>query len=387
MKIRTIVAIAANAVLGLSCLACSNAYFQSAPEDGEAGASGVGSAGVSGSAGASGEGGTIGAGGAGGASGGSAEDAGVTEAGEAGFGGLGSTDAGSADGDADDGADGDADAGCSSHAQCGTPSCSNGVESSPRCEPSGECKVDKIPCAPFVCGVSSCKESCTSDADCTSVAYCNASKKCEFKKTNGAACTGNNACTSGNCVSGVCCNTACDGANFSCGTGTCTCGGKACGSTEACVDWFRDSDKDGYGNPTVKTLGCSVTGTAQGGYVSNKQDCYDGNANAKPGQTKYFTTHRGDGSFDYDCNGSGEKERAEFTGGATCSSCKMASACVGETPAFCSDSPVCLYWQTEGWKGYTAPGCGASAEYNYCIESPVTHKPNAWIQTEAQACR
>jgi hypothetical protein len=35
-------------------------------------------------------------------------------------------------------------------------------------------------------------------------------------------------------------------------------------------------------------------------------DCYDNNANAKPGQTAWFTTNRGDGSYDYDCNGSSQ---------------------------------------------------------------------------------
>lgn len=32
-------------------------------------------------------------------------------------------------------------------------------------------------------------------------------------------------------------------------------------------------------------------------------DCYDINGNAHPGQTTYFPTNRGDGSFDYDCDG------------------------------------------------------------------------------------
>lgn len=45
-------------------------------------------------------------------------------------------------------------------------------------------------------------------------------------------------------------------------------------------------------------------------------DCYDGNANAKPGQTTWFTTNRGDGSFDYDCNSSQQKNY-EYSGTIT----------------------------------------------------------------------
>jgi hypothetical protein len=36
-------------------------------------------------------------------------------------------------------------------------------------------------------------------------------------------------------------------------------------------------------------------------------DCYDSNPAVNPGQTAYFTTHRGDGSFDYNCSGAEEK--------------------------------------------------------------------------------
>ena len=63
--------------------------------------------------------------------------------------------------------------------------------------------------------------------------------------------------------------------------------------------WYRDADGDGYGTSTTTTSAC----TQPAGYVSNSSDCYDGNINAKPGQTAFFTVNRGDGSFDYDCSG------------------------------------------------------------------------------------
>jgi YD repeat-containing protein len=63
---------------------------------------------------------------------------------------------------------------------------------------------------------------------------------------------------------------------------------------------WPDLDGDGFGAGTP-TLGC---GSCPSGYVTNGDDCFDGNANARPGQTQCFTTPREDGSYDYDCSGS-----------------------------------------------------------------------------------
>ncbi|RJQ26065.1 hypothetical protein C4565_07555 [Candidatus Parcubacteria bacterium] len=65
--------------------------------------------------------------------------------------------------------------------------------------------------------------------------------------------------------------------------------------------YYRDVDGDGYGNPSVSTTSASPTPPA--GYVVNNSDCYDSNANARPGQASSFSTNRGDGSFDYNCDG------------------------------------------------------------------------------------
>jgi hypothetical protein len=62
---------------------------------------------------------------------------------------------------------------------------------------------------------------------------------------------------------------------------------------------------------------CGAASTSSGldddqdGYIDwvfGGPDCYDNNASAHPGQEGYFTQQRGDGSFDYDCSGSAEKE-------------------------------------------------------------------------------
>ena len=63
--------------------------------------------------------------------------------------------------------------------------------------------------------------------------------------------------------------------------------------------WYKDADGDGYGNRDITIKSC----LKPNGYVSNKNDCYDNNPNAFPGQGKYFAKDRGDGSFDYNCDG------------------------------------------------------------------------------------
>lgn len=70
-------------------------------------------------------------------------------------------------------------------------------------------------------------------------------------------------------------------------------------STPTCSTGYRDFDKDSFG---VGPSGCWDSSPSYN-IVSNSSDCYDSDANAKPGQTQYFSTPRGDGSWDWDCSG------------------------------------------------------------------------------------
>ncbi|MCX6749251.1 MAG: hypothetical protein NTW17_00705 [Candidatus Pacearchaeota archaeon] len=69
--------------------------------------------------------------------------------------------------------------------------------------------------------------------------------------------------------------------------------------------YYSDADEDGYAGDST-TMIYSATGPTHSGYVlinsSLGTDCYDQNADAYPGQTAWFTAHRGDGSWDYDCS-------------------------------------------------------------------------------------
>jgi hypothetical protein len=107
-----------------------------------------------------------------------------------------------------------------------------------------------------------------------------------------------------------------------------------------CTTYYHDGDSDGYGSSTMagKCL-CSKTGAYK---VTDKTDCYDGNGNAHPYQAGWFTGHRGDGSFDYDCNGSSDKHWPQVA-----SSCTLSlEVCSG----------------TAGWSG-SAPACGSGGTW------------------------
>ncbi len=47
------------------------------------------------------------------------------------------------------------------------------------------------------------------------------------------------------------------------------------------------------------------------GYVTNNTDCFDGNDDVFPGQTAFFTSPFVDRDFDYNCDGSSERQYSE----------------------------------------------------------------------------
>ncbi len=110
----------------------------------------------------------------------------------------------------------------------------------------------------------------------------------------------------------------------------------------ALLAFYADADGDGFGDPLVAVLACS----APAGYVANSLDCYDGNATARPGQASYFTTDRGDGSFDYDCNGGADQELR--------TSDPKFCVCGVQGAIGCSVST--------GWRA-PVPACGESADF------------------------
>ena len=100
-------------------------------------------------------------------------------------------------------------------------------------------------------------------------------------------------------------NEVCDGIDNDCDT--------SIDETNAsgCSTYYYDGDGDGYGSTNSQCL-CSPSGNYD---TTNNSDCYDSNSDARPGQSAWYTTHRGDNNFDYDCNGSQTKR---YNGGGGC---------------------------------------------------------------------
>lgn len=132
--------------------------------------------------------------------------------------------------------------------------------------------------------------------------------------------------------------------------------------TDGCAlhAYYKDADRDGFGDPTSAVLGCS----APAGYVADATDCYDNNPHAHPGQLSFFTTERGDGSYDYDCDGASTKELPS------------------QDPKTCD----CSAGTCAVSSGYRAavPACGASADFAIGGEQPTC---DATVVPVTQPCR
>ena len=74
-------------------------------------------------------------------------------------------------------------------------------------------------------------------------------------------------------------------------------------------------------------------------------DCYDANADVGPNQTGMFSVHRGDGSFDYNCDNYDEPQYSNI------GSCDSWGTNVGDCTM-----------NTLGWAG-SVPACGQTAPF------------------------
>jgi len=215
---------------------------------------------------------------------------------------------------------------------CGTPVCAAAATvGSFFCDGTGACNEKDSACTDYNCNMGACRTMCNADSDCQPSDFCNLNiNKCVPRHVLGTSCAMGDECQTGFCYSGVCCNTTCGDSTQSCNNpgsvGQCQCTGHACPAGVACVLFYRDNDKDGFGDATATlTNGKAVAGCVGdtpptiGGipYRSDNTDCDDADANAFPGQTAFFDTpSAGAGSFDYNCNGNpNEKETVEYTSG------------------------------------------------------------------------
>lgn len=126
------------------------------------------------------------------------------------------------------------------------------------------------------------------------------------------------------------------------------------------LTFYTDNDRDGFGDATAPKQACEVPT----GFVSDNTDCYDKNDDARPDQTEYFPTDRGDGSFDYDCDG---VEVRSITVYGKCNvSCGLANA---------------------GWVEPPSPSCGETKPFIYgCKPTAVPTVCEEQVRDETMTC-
>jgi len=117
------------------------------------------------------------------------------------------------------------------------------------------------------------------------------------------------------------------------------------------VTCYNDQDGDGYGNPGTATERSSC----QTDEALNSNDCYDQNEDANPDQDSFFAEARGDGSFDYDCDGGIDKE---YTKTYSRGSCVRRDTGSGYDCEFEDTDNVSTGWQN------SVPNCGNSGTYH-----------------------
>ncbi len=141
---------------------------------------------------------------------------------------------------------------------------------------------------------------------------------------------------------------------------------------------YLDADSDNYtvsATPAVQCVSLSTCGDGQHSFDSSNAcsvltsarsgtDCYDSNANANPSSTYISGTNRGDGSFDYNCDGQETKFIGHQLGDCVAAS---AGTCTYNVTTNCnassgisnqSQTDSACQNRTEGWRtDWTPTGC------------------------------
>ncbi len=163
---------------------------------------------------------------------------------------------------------------------------------------------------------------------------------------------------------------------------------------------YLDSDGDGYGAQNSPAFYNICSGSSlPSGLSLNNTDCYDGNANAYPGSYYIGTVDRGDGSFDYNCDGYQYKFRGLMGACAniSISDClnlsepykTLCNNCISNCGAACQN-------RNSGWRSDWAPSgcvtgipdcgqCGAYYSGPFISPNFGCYACNMWYQV-TQSC-
>lgn len=140
------------------------------------------------------------------------------------------------------------------------------------------------------------------------------------------------------------------------------------------------------------TVNYTVRGVKKTATLTAIADCYDSNALAHPGQTAWFSDNRGDGSYDYDCNGI--SDQAFTVTGGSCLPVAQKQEKGGDYLSFLVplvNTAFAQPWnggsyttpQVIGWSSPSVvPACGAAASFVWACNSTT-----ALTYSKTQLCR
>ena len=137
-----------------------------------------------------------------------------------------------------------------------------------------------------------------------------------------------------------------------------------------CKNIYYDGDGDGYGDPKSSSwLRCSC-GDPGDHESLNRTDCWDHNDEAYPSSGHWDGQDRGDGSFDYNCDG---QQTKRYPHRVTCKLDVSSSLCKA----------------TAGWVEKEIPECGESGKWaTKCVLSGAKCVPDpSSITDRTQLCR
>ncbi|MBX3184036.1 MAG: hypothetical protein KIT72_00815 [Polyangiaceae bacterium] len=130
---------------------------------------------------------------------------------------------------------------------CGASSCREDGQYQPtrHCDGSGVCAATpSVSCYPRRCNAEGCISPCALDSHCAEGHNCDLNGKCARAQALASKCNEDAECASRLCVEGVCCDSACEGACFSCKTGKVA---GECGPTKLCTTPECNGACDKYG--------------------------------------------------------------------------------------------------------------------------------------------
>lgn len=125
-------------------------------------------------------------------------------------------------------------------------------------------------------------------------------------------------------------------------------------NAQNCSNFYLDSDGDGYGVSGSTQCWCEPTYPYTG---VNDDDCYDNNADAYPGASGYHQVHRGDNSYDYNCDNNQERQYLNTYAG--CTNWVALGSCEANSYGWNGAPPSC------GVPGQYIGDCDAQVDYVY----------------------